>query len=161
MLALAGGLLCYAATSLIGGNGFLAVYVTGMVLGNAALAHQQNIMNFMDGIAWGAQIVMFLLLGLLVFPDRLPGILPYALLITFVAMFIARPFAVLVTLLPFQFFGHKHRFPSGSKPSSAGPVSRARCPSSLPLCCCSTRFRVGSASSTSCLWSWWERRCRD
>jgi potassium/hydrogen antiporter len=110
MLALAGGLLCYAATSLVGGNGFLAIYVAGMVLGNAALVHQQNIMNFMDGIAWGAQIVMFLLLGLLVFPDRLPGILPYALLITFVAMFIARPFAVLVTLLPFQFFGHKHRF---------------------------------------------------
>jgi cell volume regulation protein A len=110
MLALAGGLLCYAATSLVGGNGFLAIYVAGLVLGNASLVHQQNIMNFMDGIAWGAQITMFLLLGLLVFPDRLPGILPYALLITFIVIFVARPLAILLTLLPLRFLGRTHRF---------------------------------------------------
>lgn len=102
MLALAGGLLCYAVTGLVGGNGFLAIYVVGLLLGNAPLAHQQNIKNFMDGVAWGAQITMFLLLGLLVFPDRLPGILPYALLVTLVAMFVARPLAVWLTLLPFR-----------------------------------------------------------
>jgi len=110
VLALAGGLLAYAGTNLAGGNGFLAIYIVGLVLGNAALVHRQSILNFMDGTAWGAQITMFLLLGLLVFPDRLPGILPEALLITFVVVFLARPLAVHLTLLPLRLFTHHYHF---------------------------------------------------
>jgi len=110
VLALAGGLLAYAGTNLVGGNGFLAIYIVGLVLGNAALVHRQSIVNFMDEAAWGAQITMFLLLGLLVSPDRLPNILPEALLVTLVVVFLARPLAVHLTLLPLRLFTHHYRF---------------------------------------------------
>jgi len=83
VLALAGGLLCYASTTLLGGNGFLAVYVAGVILGNTPLVHKQSITGFMDELAWASQITMFTLLGLLAFPDRWFGVLPYALLIAF------------------------------------------------------------------------------
>jgi cell volume regulation protein A len=109
VLALAGGLLTYALTNLLGGNGFLAIYVVGLVLGNTTLAHQQSIRYFMDSMAWGAQILMFLLLGLLVFPDQLVNTLPAALLITFVLIFVARPLSVYLSLKPLEHLtGHYH-----------------------------------------------------
>lgn len=110
LLALAGGLFSYAATNLLGGNGFLAVYVVGLVLANRPLSQRRSIMEFMDGAAWGAQVSMFLLLGLLVFPDRLPSILPLALLLTAVLIFVARPLAVWLTLLPLYQLTHHYRF---------------------------------------------------
>lgn len=109
VLALAGGLLSYAATNLLGGNGFLAIYVMGLVLGNHRLSHRQDIRNFMDGAAWAAQIGMFLLLGLLVFPDRLVAQLPVAFLITLWLVLIARPLSVVLTLLPLRALG-RYRF---------------------------------------------------
>ncbi len=109
VLALAGGLLAYAGTDLIGGNGFLAIYVVGLVLANRPLSHRQSILDFMEGAAWGAQISMFLLLGLLVFPDRLPEIVPIALLTTAVLIFVARPLAVWLTLWPlYRLTRHYH-----------------------------------------------------
>lgn len=110
VLALAGGLLSYAVTGLLGGNGFLAIYLVGVILGNHPLYHRQNIRSFMDGAAWGAQITMFLLLGLLVFPDRLSSIGPYALLITVMVTFVARPLAVALTLLPLRYLRHPYHF---------------------------------------------------
>ncbi len=110
LLALAGGLLAYSATNLVGGNGFLAVYLMGLVVGNRRVPHRQNLAYFMEGLAWGAQIVMFLLLGLLVFPAQLPGILPGALLLTFVLIVVARPLAVFVCLEPIQRLTHHHSF---------------------------------------------------
>ena len=98
VLALAGGLLAYGASNLVGGNGFLTIYLVGLVLGNRPLAHRHGIATFMDGAAWGSQIVMFLVLGLLVFPDQLAPALPAALLVTVVLMFVARPVAVFATL---------------------------------------------------------------
>lgn len=102
LLALASGLLAYSVTDLVGGNGFLAIYLMGLVVGNHHVPHRQNLVYFMEGLAWGAQIVMFLLLGLLVFPDQLPSILPVALLITLVMMLIARPLAVYLCLEPLR-----------------------------------------------------------
>ena len=110
LLALAGGLLAYSATNLVGGNGFLAVYLMGLVVGNRRVPHRQNLIYFMEGLAWGAQIVMFLLLGLLVFPAQLPGILPVALLLTFVLTVVARPLAVVMCLEPIQRLTHHHSF---------------------------------------------------
>ncbi len=110
LLALAGGFLAYSSTNLIGGNGFLAVYLAGLVVGNRRVPHRQNLVNFTDGLAWGAQIVMFLLLGLLVFPDQLPGILPVALLITLVMIVVARPLAVYLCLEPLQRLTRHHDF---------------------------------------------------
>jgi cell volume regulation protein A len=110
LLALAGGLLAYSVTHMVGGNGFLAVYLMGLVVGNRCIPHRQNLMYFMEGLAWGAQIVMFLLLGLLVFPDQLPGILAVALLVTLVMMLVARPLAVYPSLEPLQRLTGHHDF---------------------------------------------------
>lgn len=110
VLALAGGLFAYAATDLIGGNGFLAIYVVGVVLGNRPLAYRQNIGYFMDGVAWAAQISMFLLLGLLVFPDQLLPHLPTALLLTAGVIFLARPLSVVFTLGPLGLVDEAFRF---------------------------------------------------
>jgi len=110
VLALAGGIFSYAAANLLGGNGFLAIYLVGLVLANHPLSHRRSIMNFMDGAAWSAQVSMFLLLGLLVFPDQLPSVLPLALLITAVLIFVARPLAVWLTLLPLYRLTRHYRF---------------------------------------------------
>ena len=110
LLALACGLLAYSVTNLVGGNGFLAVYLMGLVVGNRRIPHRQNIVSFMEGLAWGAQIIMFLLLGLLVFPAQLPGILPVALLLTLVLSTVARPLAVVLCLRPLGWLTRHHRF---------------------------------------------------
>ena len=98
ILGLAGGLFIYALTNIIGGNGFIAAYFAGLVLANTRLAHRFSIASFMEAVAWGSQILMFILLGLLVFPERMIQILPVALAITAVVMFAARPAAVMATL---------------------------------------------------------------
>lgn len=110
VLALAGGLFSYAATNLLSGNGFLAVYLVGLVLANRPLSHRRSIMDFMDGAAWGAQVSMFLLLGLLVSPDQLPSVLGVALLITAALIFVARPVAVWLTLWPLYRLTRHYRF---------------------------------------------------
>lgn len=110
VLALSGGLLTYALTNLLGGSGFLAIYLTGMVLGNRKTANQQSIRTFMDSAAWGAQITMFLLLGLLVFPDRLISHLPEGLLITAVLLLLARPLSVVISVCPLGLVSRRYRF---------------------------------------------------
>jgi cell volume regulation protein A len=90
--------LVYGGTALIGGSGFLAVYVAGLVLGNTALVHRRSLMHFHDALAWLMQIGMFLVLGLLVFPSDLPDVAGRALAITAVLVFVARPAAVFTSL---------------------------------------------------------------
>lgn len=110
VLALAGGLLAYAVTNLLGGNGFLAIYLAGMVLGNRRASHRSSIRTFMDSAAWGAQISMFLLLGLLVFPERILGQLPEGLTITAALLGLARPLSVLLVLMPLGRLWPAYRF---------------------------------------------------
>ncbi len=98
IFALAGGLLVFGATNLAGGSGFLAVYIAGLMLGNHAFKARQIVKQFMDGIAWLAQLGMLLLLGLLVTPTRLVESVPEALIITFLLIFVARPAAVFICL---------------------------------------------------------------
>lgn len=98
VLALAGALLAYGLANVGYGNGFVTIYVVGLVLGNAHLAHRRSIASFMDGAAWGAQVLMFVLLGLLSFPERLGASLPSAIVITLVLALVARPVAVAATL---------------------------------------------------------------
>ncbi len=98
ILALSGGLLIYAVTNLLGGNGFIAAYAAGLIVGNAKLAHRHSIAAFTEALAWGGQILMFVVLGLLVFPERLLPNLGIALAITGVVLFVARPLAVFGTL---------------------------------------------------------------
>ncbi len=91
-------LFTYAATSLLGGNGFLAVYLAGLVLGQHDFIHKRSLMRFHDGLAWLMQIAMFLTLGLLVFPSRLIPIMGVGLLVSAVLIFVARPISVFLSL---------------------------------------------------------------
>jgi len=90
--------LTYGATASLGGNGFLAVYIAGLVMGNNDFIHKQSLIRFHDGLAWLMQIAMFLTLGLLVFPSRLVPIVGVGLLVALFLMFVARPVSVFLTL---------------------------------------------------------------
>jgi cell volume regulation protein A len=93
-------LLTYAASASVGGNGFLAVYVAGLVVGNSDFIHKRSLIRFHDGLAWLMQIVMFLALGLLVFPSRLLAVAGNGLVTAAFLMLIARPVSVLLILWP-------------------------------------------------------------
>lgn len=101
MLAMA--LMIFAFTGLIGGSGFLAVYVAGIYAGSRKLPSTVSIKRFQDGMTWLAQIIMFLVLGLLATPSQFPEILLPAVLLALFLVFIARPIAVWLCLLPFDF----------------------------------------------------------
>lgn len=91
-------LLVYGVTASVGGNGFLAVYLAGVVLGNSNFIHKQSLVRFHDGLAWLMQIAMFLTLGLLVFPSRLVPIIGVGLAVSAFLMFVARPFSIFIVL---------------------------------------------------------------
>lgn len=103
LLASALALLVFGITSSIGGSGFLAIYIAGLVMGNRQVHSAQNILRVHDGLAWLAQIGMFLVLGLLATPKDLLQVAPTALLVAVVLIVVARPLAVILCLLPFRF----------------------------------------------------------
>lgn len=92
----------FSFTDFIGGNGFLAIYIAGIMLGSSSFMHKKSLIKFYDGQAWLMQIVMFLTLGLLVFPSRIMPILVPGILISLFLIFIARPVAVLACLAFFR-----------------------------------------------------------
>lgn len=91
-------LLVFGVTAVLGGSGFLAVYVAGIVMGNATFLHKRSLTRFADALAWLMQIAMFLVLGLLVFPSNLGAVAWQALLISAVLVVVARPVACAVVL---------------------------------------------------------------
>ncbi|WP_432829322.1 potassium/proton antiporter [Dactylosporangium sp. CA-092794] len=91
----------YAAGAVAHASGFLAVYVTGVVLGNARLPHRRAMLGFADGLAWLAQIGLFVLLGLLASPSEMGGAVIPALVVGLVLVLLARPLSVLLSLAPF------------------------------------------------------------
>ncbi len=93
----------YGVTASLGGNGFLAVYLAGIVMGNGVFVHRRSLTRYHDGLAWLMQIAMFLVLGLQVFPSALPEIALGGLLIALFLTLVARPLSVFVTLQPFAF----------------------------------------------------------
>jgi cell volume regulation protein A len=92
----------FSFTDFLGGNGFLAIYLSAVYLGNQYLIHKKTMMQVFDGLAWLMQIVLFLTLGLLVFPSQIIPVLGIGLLVSAFLMFVARPFSVFVSLLPFR-----------------------------------------------------------
>lgn len=93
----------YGLTNVFGGSGFIAVYFAGFLLGNARLALIPQILRMQDGLAWLSQIIMFVMLGLLVTPSKLIDYAVPALGLALVMIFVARPLAVFLSLLPFHF----------------------------------------------------------
>ncbi len=99
VLTMASMLLVYAGTTVVRGNGFLAVYIAGLVVGNSDFIHKRSLTRFHDGFAWLMQIAMFLTLGLLVFPSHIMPIIGSGVLVAIFLMFIARPVSVFISLL--------------------------------------------------------------
>ncbi len=95
-------LLSFALAAVLGGNGYLSVYITGIILGNRSLGNKRSLVHFFDGLTGLMQMVLFFLLGLLAFPSRLPSIALPALAIALFLTLVARPLAVCAVLLPFK-----------------------------------------------------------
>lgn len=98
VLVLAIVFFTYSFTEWLQGNGFLAIYVAGLVLANSKFIHKKSLIRFYDGQAWLMQIVMFLTLGLLVFPSQILPIMDEGILISAFLILIGRPFAVMISL---------------------------------------------------------------
>lgn len=94
--------ITFTITDLLHGNGYLAVYILGVIVGNARLVFRKEINTFMNGLTWFSQIVMFLSLGLLVNPHEMLGVSVCAMLIGLFMIFVARPLTVMLCLLPFR-----------------------------------------------------------
>ncbi|WP_142850597.1 potassium/proton antiporter [Telmatospirillum sp. J64-1] len=103
ILVMALSLCLFAATSMIGGSGFLAVYIAGIYAGNSRLRFAASLRRFQSGMTWLAQIAMFLTLGLLATPSEFPEVAPFAIGLALFLIFIGRPIAVWLCLLPFGF----------------------------------------------------------
>jgi cell volume regulation protein A len=102
VLVLAIMFLSFSATNLIGGNGFLAVYLCAIYLGNQELIHKKKILKSWDSFAWLMQIVLFLTLGLLVFPSQVIPVIGIGLIISMFLIFLARPVSVFISLMPYR-----------------------------------------------------------
>ncbi len=103
VLSLAIALFTYGVTASVGGNGFLAVYLAGLTVGARRFKQVDNLRRFHEGQAWLMQILMFLTLGLQVFPSHILPVIGIGILLSLFLMCVARPVAVFVTLLPSRF----------------------------------------------------------
>jgi cell volume regulation protein A len=128
VVSVAAALISYGLAAVLGGNGFLGAYVAGIVAGSREFPAKRPIMQFLDGMAWLAQVVMFLALGLLVFPSQLPAVAGQGLAITAVLMFVARPLSVFGCLMPFGFGWRTGLFVSWAGLRGAVPIVLATFP---------------------------------
>ena len=128
LLLLASGVAVFGGTGWLGGSGFLAVYLFGLIVAHRATAIVERSLAAMDGYAWLAQAGLFLLLGLLVTPHQLVADLPGALVVAAVLMFVARPLAVALCLKPLRFDWHEIGFVSWVGLRGAVPVVLALFP---------------------------------
>ncbi len=133
IFALAGGLLVFGATNMLGGSGFLAAYVAGLILGNHDYKAKQLVQQFMDGIAWLSQLGMLLVLGLLVTPTALIDDIPTAVIIAAILIFVARPAAVFFSLAFERFTWKEKLFISWVGLRGAIPIYLAIIPVMLGL----------------------------
>lgn len=102
VLAIALMFITFSATDFVGGNGFLAIYICAVYLGNQDLIHKRTILKMYDGLAWLMQIVLFLTLGLLVFPSQVVPYIGIGLLISLFLILVARPISVFLSLMFFK-----------------------------------------------------------
>jgi cell volume regulation protein A len=122
VLVLTGGLAVFGLAQLLGASGFLATYLAAIVTGATRHGARQEVEHFFEGIAWLAQIVLFLMLGLLVTPGDLPPYLPGAIIGAAVLILLARPVAVFACLIPFGFTMRETAFASWVGLRGAVPI---------------------------------------
>lgn len=121
-------LLTFGLAATLGGSGFLAVYLAGLVLGNQRIVFRGGIRVYHDAIAWLSQIMMFVMLGLLSFPSQLLKVAPQALLVALVLVLVARPLSVWISLLPFRGRWQELTFISWVGLKGAVPITLATFP---------------------------------
>ncbi|GAA3155961.1 potassium/proton antiporter [Planomonospora alba] len=122
------GIIAFAAAGAAGASAIIAAYLSGIVLGNAVLPHRAATRSFAEGAAWLAQIGLFVMLGLLVDPGRLPGALLPALVVGLVLLLVARPVSVVLCLLPFRVPWRDQAFISWAGLRGAVPIVLATFP---------------------------------
>lgn len=120
--------ITFSATDAIDGNGFLAIYICAVYLGNQELIHKKSILKMYDGLAWLMQIVLFLTLGLLVFPLQIVPYILVGLLIALFLIFVARPISVFLSLIFFKVSWRKNLFISWVGLRGAVPIVFATYP---------------------------------
>jgi len=125
--------LAFAVSGVAGGSALMAIYVAGLTLGNARLPHRTTTGSFVEGLAWLAQIGLFVLLGLLASPSRLLDALPYALVVGGVLTLVARPVSVAVCTTPFGVPWRDQAFISWAGLRGAVPIVLATIPMSVGL----------------------------
>jgi potassium/hydrogen antiporter len=121
-------LMAFGVPGVIGGSGFLAVYVAGIVVGNSKLPEREEVVHVHESLSWLAQVSMFLLLGLLVNPSDLPAVALPGTLIALAVAFIARPLVVSLCLLPFRYNWRERTFISWVGLRGAVPIIMATVP---------------------------------
>lgn len=128
VLAIAFAGFTYAATTLVNGSGFLAVYIAGLVIGSSDIIQKKSLLRFFDGLSWLGQIAMFLTLGLLAFPHQLVTIVGSGMVISLFLIFIARPLGVFLSLAKSKFSIKEKTFISWVGLRGAVPIVLATFP---------------------------------
>jgi potassium/hydrogen antiporter len=130
VFATAFALLTYGLTAFLNGSGLLAVYIAAIMIGNAEIAYRHSIFRFSEGFAWMMQILMFVILGLLVFPSELfkPAILIQGILISLILMIVARPVAVYLSTVKMKYTQKERIFLSWAGLKGAVPIVLATFP---------------------------------
>lgn len=128
ILILSAGLAVFAATNLLGGSGFLAVYLTGVLIGNHKVRSTEHVMRVMDSFAWLSQAVLFVVLGLLVTPSNVLNVWHYSVAIAAFMILVARPIAVYTSVKPFKFKDREIGFISWVGLRGAVPITLAMLP---------------------------------
>ncbi len=120
--------ITFSTTNFLGGNGFLAIYICAVYLGNQDFIHKKTVLKVFDGVAWLMQIVLFLTLGLLVFPSHIVPVIGIGILISFFLMLVARPLGVFISLLPFRMRNRRRLYISWVGLRGAVPIVFATYP---------------------------------
>lgn len=134
--------LMYSLTTKLGGNGFLAVYIFGIFLGNSKIVHKKPLLVFFDGTSWLAQIGLFVLLGILVFPTRILEVSSIGILISVFLLLIARPAAVFLCLIKSNFSLKEKIFISWAGLKGATPIVFASFAATVPSGSTKTMFDI-------------------
>lgn len=122
VLLLSTAILSFSVSEFVGGNGFLAVYLAALIIGNSNIKNKESQMSFFEGFAWLMQVALFILLGVFTTPSELFSVLIPAVFISILIIFVARPIAVLISLAPFDVDVNSKAFVSWAGIKGAVPI---------------------------------------